>query len=123
MKKYFILLSFTLTLFIQSTIAFAAKVTCNFDTGEKYGISDGAWQGSMGMESLWEMFGMEGLTLPLENSLLAKLDTEEIFIAGNTDKGDVYLAGSEDGIYGRMTTILNGSIVIYSGYCDVGFGD
>ena len=121
MKKYFISLSFILTLFIQSSIAYAAKVSCSFDTGEKYGISDGAWQGNLGYETLWELFGDEGLVLPLENSLLSKLDTEEIFKAGTTDKGDVYLSGFEYGISARMAKIDNRSLIIYGGSCTVGF--
>tara|TARA_B000000441_G_C21514966_1_gene217134 strand:- start:202 stop:567 length:366 start_codon:yes stop_codon:yes gene_type:complete len=103
-------------------ISNAANVSCNFDTGESYNITDGSWEGSLGWESLYDLFG-DGLTLPLENSLLSELDKGYIFKAGTTPKGDVYLAGSDMGIAGRMSNIKDGSIIIYSGYCDVGFGD
>ena len=54
----------------------------------------------------------------------AKLDDFEIESnKKNAVKGDVYLAGSDMGIAGRMSNIKDGSIIIYSGYCDVGFGD
>jgi hypothetical protein len=99
----------------------AAKVTCNFDYGESFDQSSAAWVGNVDYETLWDLFP-EGLELELDNSLLAKLDSQEIFKAGSTKKGDVYLQGSDSGILGRLSSIKDGKINIYGGYCDVGFG-
>ena len=121
MKNLFLCLLLSICFIFQTSYVYAAKVSCAFDTGESYSITDGSWQGSLSYETLWDLFP-DGLTIKLENSLLAKLDAQEIFKAGTTAKGDVYLMGSEAGISGRMSVLKNGSIVIYSGYCDVGFG-
>ena len=64
----------------------------------------------------------ERLSLPLKNSLLANLDTQEIFRAGETDKGTVYLVGGNMGVEGSFSTIDDGMLIIYSGFCSVGFG-
>ena len=57
-----------------------------------------------------------------DNSLLEKLDSQEIFKAGTTNNGDVFLYGGEMGIEGKLSTIKDGLLNVYSGYCDVGFG-
>ena len=121
MKKIFLYFLFSIYFIFQTSYVYAAKVSCDFDSGESYSITDGSWQGSLSYETLWDLFP-DGLSLELENSLLAKLDAQEIFKAGKTEKGDVYLMGSEIGITGRMSVLKNGSILIYAGYCDVGFG-
>ena len=41
----------------------------------------------MDFMKLFELFGEGGLTLNLENSLLDKLDTQEVFLAGETSLG------------------------------------
>ena len=120
MKKFKILIS-TMLIFLFSTNLFAAKVNCSFDSGEAYDLSSGAWLGQATWEDIWDIFG-EGLELDLDNDLLDKLDTQEIFWAGQTENGEVYLAGSEYGVYGRLSYIDNEVIIIYSGLCDVGFG-
>ena len=99
----------------------AATVSCSFMSGEAYSISSGAWIGTAGYEDIWDIFG-EGLELPMENSLLANLDTQEIFRAGQTDKGVVYLVGGDMGVEGRLSTIDDGILIIYSGFCSIGFG-
>jgi len=120
MKKILIVISYVTILLLSKNIL-AAKVNCNFDTGEAYDISTGAWLGQADWESIWDIFG-EGLELDLDNVLLAKLDTQEIFLAGETPNGEVYLAGSDYGVYGRLSGVEDGMIYIYSGFCDVGFG-
>ena len=99
----------------------AATVSCSFMSGEAYSISSGAWIGTAGYEDIWDIFG-DGLSLPMENSLLANLDTQEIFRAGETDKGTVYLVGGDMGVEGRLSTIDDGMLIIYSGFCSIGFG-
>ncbi len=117
MKKIY----FSLILLIFSSNANSASVSCNFISGEAYDISDGEWIGSAGWEDIWDIFG-EGITLPLENSLLANLDTQEIFKAGEIDTGTVYLQGGEMGVEGRLSNIEDGMITIYAGFCTIGFG-
>ena len=120
MKKLIFLFVTTITILFSKSI-FAAKVNCSFDSGEAYDISSGAWLGQATFDDIWDIFG-EGLELDLDNDLLSKLDTQEIFWAGETDNGEVYLAGSDYGVYGRLSYIDEEIIIIYSGYCDVGFG-
>ena len=67
MKNYLIKLIF-LALFLSPNIK-AATVSCNFMSGEAYSTSSGAWIGTAGYEDIWDIFG-EGLSLPMENSLL-----------------------------------------------------
>ena len=119
MKNYLIQLIF-IALFLSSNIK-AAPVSCNFMSGEAYSTSSGAWIGTAGYEDIWDIFG-DGLSLPMENSLLANLDTQEIFRAGETDKGTVYLVGGDMGVEGRLSTIDDGMLIIYSGFCSIGFG-
>ena len=116
MKNYLIKLIF-LTLFLSPNLK-AASVSCNFMSGEAYSISSGAW---IGTADIWDIFG-DGLSIPIENSLLANLDTQEIFRAGETDKGTVYLVGGDMGVEGRLSTIDDGMLIIYSGFCSIGFG-
>ena len=59
----------------------AAGVSCEFNTGESYNSSTGAWTSSIGYDPLYDMFG-DGVEVELEMSLLAKLDTQEIVPAG-----------------------------------------
>ena len=119
MKNYLLKL-ILLALFLSPNIM-AATVSCNFMSGEAYSTSSGAWIGSAGYEDIWDIFG-DGLSLPVENSLLAKLDAQEIFRAGETDKGTVYLVGGDMGVEGRLSTIDEGMLIIYSGFCSIGFG-
>ena len=109
-----------LSLFLSSN-AKAATVSCDFISGEAYDISTGEWVGSAGYEDIWDIFG-EGISLPMENALLANLDSQEIFRAGETDKGTVYLVGGDMGVEGRLGSIEDGLIIIYSGFCTIGFG-
>ena len=74
MKRHLFKLLF-LALLLSPNIK-AATVSCSFMSGEAYSISSGAWIGTAGYEDIWDIFG-EGLELPMENSLLANLDTQE----------------------------------------------
>lgn len=106
---------------VFSSPAFAAKVTCSF-MSETQITKSGEW---LKMETdfmkLLDLFG-DGLVLQLDNVLLAKLDTTEIFKAGKVDRGTVYLMGSEMGVLGKLTSVDGEIITIYDGFCDVGFG-
>lgn len=101
----------------------AASVTCTF-LSETVVSRDGVWvKTEMDFMKLFELFGDGGLTLNLENSLLAKLDTKEVFLAGETSLGKVYLRGSEMGIEGKNIKVEGNFITMYDGMCDVSFGN
>ena len=118
-KRHFLKLYF-LALFLSPNIN-AATVSCDFISGEAYDMSTGAWIGSAGFEDIWDIFG-DGISLPMENSLLSNLDSQEIFKAGETDKGTVYLVGGDLGVEGRLSKIEGNILIVYSGFCTIGFG-
>ncbi len=119
LKRHFLKLLLA-SLFLSSNLS-AATVSCNFMSGEAYDMSSGAWIGSAGFEDIWDIFG-DGVTLPMENSLLSNLDSQAIFKAGETDKGAVYLVGGDMGVEGRLSKIEGTTLIIYSGFCSIGFG-
>ena len=117
--KYFALI---LIFFVFSAgNANAAKVQCTFMTETTISTS-GEWLATdMDFMKLMEMFG-DGLSLPLENSLLGKLDTEEVFLAGEVERGKVFLKGGEMGVEGKLIGVSGDVITVYDGMCDIGFG-
>ncbi|WP_063298620.1 hypothetical protein [Pseudovibrio sp. Ad37] len=70
---------------------------------------------------LMEMFG-DGLELPLKNSVLGNLDTKQPFLAGEVNRGKVYLMGGDMGVEGKLISVSGEEITIYDGMCNVGFG-
>ena len=99
----------------------AAKVECSF-LSETNISTLGEWLATeMDFMKLMELFG-DGLSLPLENSLLGNLDTSEVFLAGTVDRGKVFLRGSEMGVEGKLIAVDGDVITIYDGMCDIGFG-
>lgn len=106
---------------IFSQPALAATVNCMF-MSETAISSDGEWlKSEQDFMALMEMFG-DGLKLPLENSLLGKLDTKQPFLAGEVARGKVYLMGSDMGVEGKLISVDSGTITIFDGMCEVGFG-
>ncbi|MEC7092911.1 MAG: hypothetical protein VXX00_00855 [Pseudomonadota bacterium] len=75
----------------------------------------------MDFMKLIDLFG-DGLTLPLENSLLGNLDTGAVFLAGEVERGKVFLRGSDMGVEGKLIGIDGDVITIYDGMCNIGFG-
>ena len=93
-----------------------------FISGTTYSTS-GEWvEEKSDMMSIMEMFGLEGLTLPLETAVLVKLDSQTIFLAGETKHGKVYLLGSDGGVSGKSIKVEGNLMTIYDGMCTVGFG-
>ena len=121
MKKYIYTFTTFLFFMLSTFAAKAASVTCMFDYGNSYQLSTGNWVGTADFDSIFDMFG-DYIEFDLDNSLLEKLDSQEIFKAGTTNNGDVFLYGGEMGIEGKLSTIKDGLLNVYSGYCDVGFG-
>ena len=105
----------------MGSTASAATITCDFMSETKI-TQSGEWLSTeTDWMKIWDMFG-DGLELPLENSLLSKLDSGEVFLAGYVRRGKVYLRGDELGVNGKLIEVLNNEITIYDGMCDVSFG-
>ncbi|MGA0302105.1 MAG: hypothetical protein ACO3OJ_13495, partial [Paracoccaceae bacterium] len=101
--------------------AFAATLTCSF-LSETTISTDGAWvRKEMDFMKLYDMFG-DGLSLPLENSLLGNLDTGQPFLAGEVERGKVFLMGGDYGVEGKLIEVNGNEITIYDGMCNIGFG-
>jgi len=99
----------------------AASVTCNF-MSETQITTDGKWlKSDMDFMKLYDIFG-DGLVLPLENALLANLDSNKVFKAGETKRGVAYLMGGDMGVTGKLISVNGDVITIYDGMCDVSFG-
>ena len=80
--------------FFTAGSAHAAKVECSF-LSETTISTSGEWMATeMDFMKLMELFG-DGLTLPLENSLLGNLDTGAVFLAGEVERGKVFLRGGD----------------------------
>ena len=114
------LFSFGLVFFSAGN-AHAAKVECSF-LSETTISTSGEWIASeMDFMKLMDLFG-DGLTLPLENSLLGNLDTGAVFLAGEVNRGKVFLKGGDMGVEGKLIGVDGDVITIYDGMCDIGFG-
>ena len=112
--------AFGLVLF-NSGSAHAAKVECSF-LSETTISTSGEWVATeMDFIKLMELFG-EGLTLPLETSLLGNLDTGAVFLAGEVERGKVFLRGGDMGVEGKLIGVDGDVITIYDGMCNIGFG-
>ena len=84
--------------------------------------TSGEWlKTEMDFMKLYEMFG-DGLSIPLENSLLANLDAEKPFVAGKVDRGTVYLMGGDMGVTGKLINVDGNVINVFDGMCSIGFG-
>lgn len=112
---------FGLFLALVSVGAQAASVTCNF-LSETQITKDGKWLVTdMDFMKLYDIFG-DGLVLPLENALLANLDSNKVFKAGETIRGVAYLMGGDMGVSGKLISVNGDIITIYDGMCNVSFG-
>lgn len=99
----------------------AASVTCTFMSETKIN-TQGEWLSTeMDFMKLMDIFG-DGLKLKLENSLLGQLDTKKPFLAGQVERGSVYLMGGDMGVEGKLISVNGGTITIFDGMCQVGFG-
>ena len=99
----------------------AATVSCSF-MSETQITKDGEWiKSEMDFMKLFELFG-DGIELPLENSLLANLDSQVPFYVGDVQRGRVFLMGGDMGVEGKLIHVESDIITIYDGLCDIGFG-
>ena len=114
----FLLIVFSPLFYVSAS---AATVNCTF-MSETTISKSGVWiKSEADFMKLLEMFG-DGLTLPLENSLLGNLDSGQPFLAGSVARGKVFLMGGDMGIEGKLIQVLGENITIYDGMCNVGFG-
>ena len=117
MKQLFI----AITMLAAGSTANAADVVCSF-MSETQINTNGEWiKTKTDFMDLYDMFG-DGLVLPLENSLLANLDSGIPFYAGSVDRGNVFLMGGDMGVEGKLISVEGNNITIYDGFCDVTFG-
>tara|TARA_B100000959_G_C14619659_1_gene475615 strand:+ start:220 stop:606 length:387 start_codon:yes stop_codon:yes gene_type:complete len=121
-SKYISLVIFGFVIFSYSSVANAATLTCTFMSETEVSKS-GEWlKSSVDFEEMWALFGMEGLVLPLNNTLLGKLDSQQPFLAGHINLGNVYIMGGDYGVEGMVIEVEGDVISMYSGMCDVSFG-
>jgi hypothetical protein len=116
MKKILIACLFTLI----SSNSFSATVSCNFITGDVFSKNFG-WIGKPSEESILNMFTQD-LSVELDNSLLAKLDTKIPFFVSEHRLGKIYIAGGDMGVEGRMVNVEGDEVTVWNGFCQVGFG-
>ncbi len=101
MKQLFI----AITILAAGSAANAADVVCSF-MSETQINTNGEWlKTKTDFMDLYDIFG-DGLVLPLENSLLANLDTGMPFYAGSVDRGNVFLMGSDMGVEVSLYLLL-----------------
>lgn len=120
MKKILPILALTCCAALHSASS-AATVSCMF-LSETRLTTSGEWlKTETDLMQIMQMFG-DGLKIPLQNSLLGKLDSQTPFFAGNAQRGRVFLSGSSAGVKGKLINVSGGIITIYEGLCDVSFG-
>ena len=101
--------------------ALAANVNCSFMTETTISAS-GEWlKSEADFMKLYEMFG-DGLNIELDNSLLGNLDSQQPFLAGEVNRGKVFLMGGDYGVEGKLISVSGDQINIFDGMCTVGFG-
>ena len=121
MKKNLLNIVFALISIFFIKSVYAATVSCSF-LNETTISKSGEWvKEEVDFMKLYEMFG-DGLNLKLDNSLLGNLDTNEPFLAGEVDRGRVFLMGSEYGVVGKLIGVEEDQLTIYDGMCTIGFG-
>jgi hypothetical protein len=109
----------TINLVVQN--AEAATVSCSF-MSETEMTRDGRWiRSEVNFMKLAQTFG-DGFKMNLQNSLISNLDTKQPFLAGEVQRGRVYLRGAEMGVEGKVIYVNETSIIVYDGMCQVGFG-
>ena len=119
-KNIFNILLVFLTLFFVKSV-YAATVSCSF-MSETTISKSGEWlKTEADFMKLYDMFG-DGLEMKLDNSLLGNLDSKEPFLAGEVDRGRVFLMGGEYGVEGKLIGSEGNELTIYDGMCTVGFG-
>ena len=96
----------------------AAEVSCGFlteNTFSKTGewlAQDDNWQ------KLLEIFP-DGISISLDIPLVRKLDSTEVFPAGEVEQGKIYLRGTQHGAEGKLISVTGEQIIIYDGVCSI----
>ena len=121
-SKYLSLLLFGFIISTYSSVANAATLVCDFSSETEISTSGDWLKSSADFEELWALFGDSGVVLPLSNTLLGKLDSQQPFLAGQIKLGKVFIMGSDYGVEGKVINVDGNIISIYDGYCDVSFG-
>ncbi|WP_179380367.1 hypothetical protein [Jannaschia marina] len=98
----------------------AATVSCNFFEGAVFD-SELNWVGVPSDNAMFSLMSEE-LSVELDNSLLAQLDTGKPFFVSEHRKGKIYIAGSDAGVLGKMVSRTEDGSTVWDGFCQVGFG-
>lgn len=111
-----------LVIIFSKSNSYAAKLVCSFSGGVV--IKDDVWIKNWEPIDVMQLFGAEGVTLELKNSVIVKLDSKEIFYVGENKNGKVYAkAGGLLGIQGVMIQKkADGKTTIFQGMCTPKFG-
>ncbi len=111
----------SLTLFISTfpiANVNAVEVGCGFLTENTFSKS-GEWLAQDdNWQKLLEIFP-DGISLTIETPLIRKLDSKEVFFAGEVEQGNVYLRGTQNGVEGKLIRVKGQEILIYDGICSV----
>ena len=116
LKRYFSVALLISTLSIENIKA--AEVGCGFITENMFSKS-GEWLAQDdNWQKLLEIFP-DGISLTIETPLIRKLDSKEVFFAGEVEQGNVYLRGTQNGVEGKLIRVKGQEILIYDGICSV----
>ena len=96
----------------------AAEVSCGFLTENIFSKS-GEWLAQDdNWQKLLEIFP-DGVLISLDPPLDRKLDSTEVFSAGEIEQGKVFIRGTQHGAEGKLIRIKGEQIIIYDGVCSV----
>ena len=116
LTRYFSL-TLLLPIFPAGTIK-AAEVSCGF-LAENIFSKSGEWLAQDdNWQKLLEIFP-DGISISLDTPLARKLDSTNVFSAGEVDQGKIYLRGTQHGAEGKLIRIKGEQIIIYDGVCSV----
>ena len=96
----------------------AAEVSCGFLTENVFSQS-GEW---LAQDDDWQKLLKifpEGISISLEKSLAGKLNSTEVFAAGEVEQGKIYLRGSQHGVEGKLIRLKDEQMIIYDGVCSI----
>ena len=83
-----------------------------FSKSGKWLAHDDNWQ------KLLEIFP-DGISVSLDTPLDRKLDSSEVFSAGESEQGNIYLRGTPHGAEGKLIRVTSEQIIIYEGVSSV----
>ena len=96
----------------------AAEVSCGFLTENIFSKS-GEWLAQDdNWQKLLEIFP-DGVLISLDPPLDRKLDSTEVFSAGEIEQGKVFIRGTQHGAEAKLVRVEGEQIIIYDGVCSI----